>query len=55
MLLSIILATFIAGVSLSECSNINAQNNITSLSLSNSTTNSNNAEKSYILVLNNEI
>jgi hypothetical protein len=50
ILLSIILATFIAGFSLSESSNINAQNNLTTLSLSNPTSNSDSAEKSYILI-----
>jgi hypothetical protein len=50
ILLSIILATLIAGFGLSESSDINAQNNVTTLSSSNSTTNSNSAEKSYILI-----
>ena len=50
LLLSIILATFIAGFSLFESSNTNAQNNITALPLSNSTSNSNSEEKSYILI-----
>jgi hypothetical protein len=50
ILSSIILATFIAGFGLSESSNINAQNNVTTLSLSNSTSNSDSAEKSYILI-----
>ena len=40
LLLSIILATFIAGFSLFESSNTNAQNNTTALPLSNSTSNS---------------
>ena len=50
LLLSIILATFIAGFSLFESSNTNAQNNTTALPLSNSTSNSNSEEKSYILI-----
>ncbi len=50
LLLSIILATFIAGFTLFESSNTNAQNNTIALPLSNSTSNSNSEEKSYILI-----
>ena len=50
LLLSIILATFIAGFGLFESSNTSAQNNTTSLPLSNSTSNTNSEEKSYILI-----
>lgn len=50
LLLSIILATFIAGFGLFESSNTNAQNNTTALPLSNSTSNSDSEEKSYILI-----
>ncbi|MDN5847235.1 MAG: hypothetical protein L0H53_13285 [Candidatus Nitrosocosmicus sp.] len=50
ILLSIILAMFITGFSLFDSSNINAQNNIETFSLSNSTSNSNSEEKSYILI-----
>ena len=46
----LITATFIAGFSMFESSTTNAQNNITALSLSNSTPNSNSEEKSYILI-----
>ena len=50
ILLSIILAMLIAGFSLFESSNTNAQKNITALPLPNSISNSNSEEKSYILI-----
>ena len=50
LLLSLILAMFIAGFILFESSNTNAQNNTPALLLSNSTSNSNSEEKSYILI-----
>ncbi len=50
ILLSIVLAIGIAGFSLFESSNTNAQNNTTALPLSNSTSNLNSEEKSYILI-----
>ena len=50
LLLSLILAMFIAGFILFESSNTNAQNNTPVLLLSNSTSNSNSEEKSYILI-----
>ena len=50
VLLSLIIATSIAGFSLFESSNTNAQNNITASPLPNSTSNSNGEEKSYVLI-----
>ncbi|VFJ14821.1 hypothetical protein [Candidatus Nitrosocosmicus franklandus] len=46
----LVIATFTMGFNLFEFSNTNAQNNITALPLSNSTSNSSNEEKSYILI-----
>ena len=55
ILLSIILTTFIAGFSLFDSSNINAQDNVTSSPSSNSTSNSISEEKSYILIFEQRI
>ena len=50
LLLSLVISTLITGFFLFESSNTNAQDNTQALLLSNSTSNSNSEEKSYILI-----
>jgi hypothetical protein len=50
LLLSLVISTLITGFFLFESSNTNAQDNTRALLLSNSTSNSNSEEKSYILI-----